>query len=102
MAFRLWPRGPCSVCSGWALCWAAARASDFRQGRLRRGLTFGFVVQGAATLPLVFAGPDRAWVIPLLLLVFVGGVANLVAIVGYVTTATSGLPDHEQGLATGW
>ncbi|GLY19926.1 MFS transporter [Kineosporia rhizophila] len=73
----------------------------FARVGLRRGLTFGFVVQGAATLPLVFAGPDRAWVIPLLLLVFVGGVANLVAIVGYVTTATSGLPDHEQGLATG-
>ncbi len=32
---------------------------------------------------------------------FIGGVAKLVAIVGFMVTATSGLPDGEQGLATG-
>ena len=32
---------------------------------------------------------------------FAGGVANLVAIVGFMVVATSGLPDREQGLATG-
>ena len=32
---------------------------------------------------------------------FIGGVANLVAIVGFMVTATPGLPDTEQGLATG-
>jgi hypothetical protein len=32
---------------------------------------------------------------------FAGGVANLAAIVGCMVTATSGLPDAEQGLATG-
>ena len=46
-------------------------------------------------------GTGRVWVVPLLLLTFVGGVANLVAIVGYVVASTSGLPDREQGLATG-
>jgi len=37
----------------------------------------------------------------LLIATFAGGVANLVAIVGFMVTATSGLPDTEQGLATG-
>ncbi|MGR6319447.1 hypothetical protein Q2K19_28670 [Micromonospora soli] len=37
----------------------------------------------------------------LLVTTFVGGVANLVVIVGFMVTATSGLPDGEQGLATG-
>ena len=32
---------------------------------------------------------------------FLGGVANLVAIVGFMVTATSERPDDEQGLATG-
>jgi hypothetical protein len=32
---------------------------------------------------------------------FIGGVANLVVIVGFMVTATSGLPDGEQGMATG-
>jgi len=32
---------------------------------------------------------------------FVGGIANLAAIVGFMVSATSGLPDDEQGLATG-
>lgn len=32
---------------------------------------------------------------------FVGGGANLAPIVGFLVTATSDLPDHEQGLATG-
>jgi hypothetical protein len=37
----------------------------------------------------------------LLVATFAGGVANLIAIVGFLVTATSGMPDHEQGLATG-
>ena len=61
----------------------------------------GLVVQAAATAPSGPLGPDRTWLVLLLVATFVGGVANLVAIVGYVVTATSGLPDHEQGLATG-
>ncbi|MFJ9317006.1 MFS transporter [Pimelobacter simplex] len=61
----------------------------------------GLVVQAAATLPLVLLGPDRGWLVLLLVASFVGGVANLVAIVGYAVTATAGVPEDQQGLATG-
>lgn len=67
----------------------------------RRAIVGGFVVQAAATIPLAFVGTDRSWVIALLALTFCGGVANLVAIVGYVVASTSGLPNDQQGLATG-
>jgi MFS family permease len=67
----------------------------------RRALAGGLVVQALATLPLVALGDDGAWIVPLLLAMFAGGVANLVAIVGFMVLATSGLPDGEQGLATG-
>lgn len=67
----------------------------------RRALIAGFGVQAAVTLPLAFIGADRAWLIPLLALTFIGGVANLVAIVGYVVTSTTGVPADQQGLATG-
>ncbi|WP_019929146.1 MFS transporter [Nocardia sp. BMG111209] len=61
----------------------------------------GFAVQAAATLPLVFLDSMPGWFVVLLVATFAGGVANLVAIVGFMVTATSGLPDSEQGLATG-
>ncbi|MCL2552380.1 MAG: MFS transporter, partial [Actinomycetia bacterium] len=67
----------------------------------KRAIIIGFLVQAAATIPLAFAGADRTWIVPLLVLTFLGGVANLVAIVGYVVASTSGLPDDQQGLATG-
>lgn len=37
----------------------------------------------------------------LLIATFIGGAANLVTIVGFMVTATSGLPDQQQGLAAG-
>ncbi|MFD0886117.1 MFS transporter, partial [Streptosporangium algeriense] len=61
----------------------------------------GFVVQAASTLPLALLGQEPGWIALLLVATFAGGVANLVAIVGFMVTATSGLPDREQGLATG-
>ncbi|MFC0673832.1 MFS transporter [Brachybacterium hainanense] len=67
----------------------------------KTAIVAGLMVQAAATAPLAFAGGDRAWLVPLLILTFVGGIANLVAIVGYVVAATSGVPAHQQGLATG-
>jgi EmrB/QacA subfamily drug resistance transporter len=67
----------------------------------KNALVGGFALQAAATLPLVFLGQESGWIALLLAATFVGGVANLVAIVGFMVTATSGLPDHEQGLATG-
>ncbi|MGV9271630.1 MFS transporter [Kitasatospora sp. NPDC003701] len=72
-------------------------------GRLgsRGALLAGFLVQAAATASLVLLGADRAWLGLLLAATFVGGVGNMLAIVGFMVTATSGLPDEEQGLATG-
>ncbi|MEU1510293.1 MFS transporter [Kitasatospora sp. NPDC005748] len=72
-------------------------------GRLgsRGALLAGFLVQAAATAALLLLGADRAWLGLLLAATFVGGVGNMLAIVGFMVTATSGLPDEEQGLATG-
>lgn len=64
-------------------------------------IVIGMLVQAVVTFPLAFAAADPLWAIPLLLLTFVGGVANLVAIVGYVVTATRDVPAEQQGLATG-
>ena len=62
---------------------------------------YGFIVQAIATASLVLLSSDPAAIALLLVATFVGGVANLVVIVGFMVTATSGLPDGEQGLATG-
>nr|WP_232295525.1 MFS transporter [Parafrankia sp. EUN1f] len=67
----------------------------------RLAVVLGFVAQCAATVPLVFLGDAPGWLADLLAATFVGGVANLVAIVGFMVTATSGLAGGEQGLATG-
>ncbi|MFF5051682.1 MFS transporter [Micromonospora sp. NPDC000663] len=66
-----------------------------------RALVTGLLVQAGATLSLVALGDSAGWLPLLLVATFAGGVANLVAIVGFMVTATSGLPDEEQGLATG-
>jgi predicted MFS family arabinose efflux permease len=67
----------------------------------KRAIVIGFIVQGMATAPLTFVSSNNAWVIPLLILSFIGGAANLVAIVGYTVTSTAGVPNNQQGLATG-
>ncbi|SJM68990.1 MFS transporter [Gulosibacter sp. 10] len=67
----------------------------------KAAIVIGLVVQAVATAPLAFAGESRAWLVPLLILTFVGGIANLVAIVGYTVTSTAGVPSDKQGLATG-
>ncbi|MEV6635138.1 MFS transporter [Actinoplanes sp. NPDC051470] len=72
-----------------------------RLGHPPRALALGMTVQAVATLVLVFLGHSQTWMPLLLVATFVGGVANLVAIVGFMVTATSGLPDEEQGLAAG-
>ncbi len=64
-------------------------------------IVIGLLVQAAATVPLAFVSGSRGWLVPLLILTFIGGVANLVAIVGYVVTSTAGVPHDQQGLATG-
>ena len=67
----------------------------------KSAIVAGLAVQAAATIPLVFLGPGSGWIVLVLIATFVGGIANLVAIVGFMVTATAGLPDGEQGLATG-
>ncbi|GAA2745174.1 MFS transporter [Terrabacter aerolatus] len=67
----------------------------------RNAVVVGLLVQSAATASLVLLTTAPSSLALLLVATFVGGVANLVAIVGFMVTATSGLPDGEQGLATG-
>lgn len=67
----------------------------------RRTIVLGGVVQAAATLSLVALGTSGGWIQLLLAATFVGGIGNMLMIVGFMVTSTSGLPDEEQGLATG-
>lgn len=67
----------------------------------RTAVVAGFCVQAITTAPLAFVGDSRSWLVPLLILTFVGGIANLVAIVGYVVASTTGISSDQQGLATG-
>ncbi|WP_241267320.1 MFS transporter [Streptomyces scabichelini] len=67
----------------------------------RKVLTVGLSVQGLSTLPLVFLGADRMWLAVLIPALFIGFFGHVTSIVAYTVTGTSGLPDEEQGLATG-
>ncbi|TMR87999.1 MFS transporter [Nonomuraea basaltis] len=67
----------------------------------RNVLVAGLSVQGLATLPLVFLGADRMALAVLVPALFIGFFGHVTAIVAYTVTGTSGLPDEEQGLATG-
>lgn len=67
----------------------------------KQTLITGGVLQTLFTAALLGLGDDRSWMWLLLVATFVGGVGNMLVIVGFMVTATSGLADHEQGLATG-
>ncbi|UKA52113.1 MFS transporter [Arthrobacter sp. FW305-123] len=67
----------------------------------KNAIVYGFLVQAAATGALIWLSSDPGSIILLLVATFIGGVANLVIIVGFMVTATSGLPDADQGMATG-
>ena len=67
----------------------------------KQAIVCGLAVQAVATGSLAFLGTSSAFIALLLVATFIGGVANLVAIVGFMVTATGGVPDREQGLATG-
>jgi MFS family permease len=67
----------------------------------RTVLIAGLAVQGAATLPLLFLTTSSAGLAVLIPALFIGFFGHVSAIVAYTVTATSGLPNHEQGLATG-
>ena len=59
------------------------------------------VIQALATGSMVFLGTSSGFIALILIATFVGGIANLVVIVGFMVTVTTGVPDTEQGLATG-
>jgi EmrB/QacA subfamily drug resistance transporter len=67
----------------------------------RAAMAIAKKVQAVATGPMIAIGRADAWLALVLAATFLGGIANLVAIVGFMVTATSGRPDDEQGLATG-
>ncbi|GAB3757909.1 MFS transporter [Microlunatus parietis] len=85
----------------------AAVAAGVIAGRLlgrygyRKVLLVAMLVQGLATIPLAFVGEHRAAVVVVIIALFLGFFGHVAAIVGYTVTGTSGLPDGEQGLATG-
>ncbi len=67
----------------------------------RRVLVLGLAVQGLGALGLVFVGLDRASLGLVLAASVVAFFGHACGIVAYLVTATSGLPDEQQGLATG-
>jgi MFS family permease len=67
----------------------------------RKVLTAGLAVQGLATIPLVLLSTDRMALIVLVPALLIGFFGHVTAIVAYTVTGTSGLPNEEQGLATG-
>ena len=67
----------------------------------RRVLAAGLLVQALAPLPLVYLGPHRAALAVLIPMLFITFFAHVTNIVAYTVTGTSGLPNEQQGLATG-
>ncbi|MEV5747585.1 MFS transporter [Actinoallomurus sp. NPDC052308] len=61
----------------------------------------GGLVQAVATVALVALGTGPNWIALLLAATFVGGIGNMLVIVAFMVTATSGLADADQGRATG-
>ncbi|MFJ8650700.1 MFS transporter, partial [Streptomyces sp. NPDC093546] len=67
----------------------------------KQTLITGGILQTIATAALFGLGDERSFMWLLLIGTFAGGIGNMLVIVGFMVTATSGLPDHEQGMATG-
>ncbi|MFJ7152113.1 MFS transporter [Streptomyces sp. NPDC100445] len=66
-----------------------------------RTILAGGLVQALFTAVLLGLGTGHSSLWLFLGATFAGGVGNMLVIVGFMVTATSGLADHEQGLATG-
>ena len=85
----------------------AAVAAGVIAGRLigrygsRIVLAAGLLVQTGFTAPLILLGTSTAWLWMLIPALFLGFFGFVTSIVSFMVTATSGLPDSEQGLATG-
>jgi len=67
----------------------------------RGTLLAGFALQGVATAALILLTTNPGSIPLMLIATFLGGIGNMLAIVGFMTAATSGLPNKQQGLATG-
>ncbi len=67
----------------------------------RTVLAVGLLGQAAFTAPLVLLGTGNAWLAVLVPALFFGFFGHVTAIVSFMVTATSGVPDSEQGLASG-
>jgi predicted MFS family arabinose efflux permease len=67
----------------------------------RNVLAVGLLVQTGFTAPLIFLGASNVWICVLIPALFVGFFGHVTAIVACMVTATSDVPDSEQGLATG-
>ncbi|MEV8524875.1 MFS transporter [Streptomyces sp. NPDC052000] len=65
------------------------------------GLVVGLAVQASASFLLFFVGDTKSWITLVLVGTAISGYGHITAVVSYMVTATSGLPDEEQGLATG-
>ena len=68
---------------------------------LRSVLAVGLAGQAIFTVPLVLVGVGNLWLAVLIPALFLAFFAHVTAIVASIVTATSGVPDSEQGLATG-
>ncbi|AZZ56881.1 MFS transporter [Rathayibacter iranicus] len=66
-----------------------------------RVLVGGLVVQGAGTVIVALAGDHSGSILIICLGLAVATLGHIASIIAYTVTATSGLPDGEQGLATG-
>jgi EmrB/QacA subfamily drug resistance transporter len=68
----------------------------------KQTLIVGGILQAVSTAAMIgLLSDDRSSMWLLLVASFTGGAGNLLVIVGFMVTATSGLADHEQGLAVG-
>lgn len=65
------------------------------------GLVVGLIIQASASFMLFFVGDSKSWITLVLIGTAVSGYGHITAVVSYMVTSTSGLPDTEQGLATG-
>jgi MFS family permease len=67
----------------------------------RTVLSVGLGVQGVLTAPLLLLGTSRASLAILIPTLFIAFYGHVTALVAYTVAVTSGLPNSEQGLATG-
>ncbi|KJY41162.1 MFS transporter [Streptomyces sp. NRRL B-1568] len=67
----------------------------------RAGLLTGMLLQAAGPTGLFLTAAEDSSIAVTLAILAVGAFGHVTAVVSYMVTATSGLPDGEQGLATG-